>query len=558
VGRYRNPTARETLEEQARVAVGRRYAAFTWSLSYAVEEVLSRLDLPPMSGVGVPFSSDAGVVAGVNAAGHVCRPLPTCPISLQLDPDGLRDALAAGDLAAVVAWRPAGGAPLAELMRVLEHVPVPVIDALPRTAGGDAVPMPYAVATCIAVAELSALGGVIAADDPVFLPVRPDDAGVAALDRWAGMALAATGSVDPVAQARLTAGHELLLNLIDSLPDVHAVRSSISGWGGPPETLLAFSHLLPDDVTERFAGIGAIDARSWWRAAPVEWVDAAAAGDDPCLRVVTVRWTRSPSDHDLRSIAAIQVDPTGGETASGPRPVAVRSTPPSYHLRGGLGGRVAKRTFDLVVGSLLLAVCSPLIAAVAALVRLIDGSPVLFRQVRVGRFGVPFEMLKFRTMVPEAQQRLGHLQHRNERAGPLFKLADDPRETKLGRVLRRCSLDELPQLWNVVQGTMSLVGPRPSLPRERLHFPHDLLQREAVRPGLTGLWQVTAREDASFDRYMQLDLDYVHNHSLRRDVDILRRTPRTVFEGMRTRRDAVARQSGSTGDLRGPVVERTR
>jgi lipopolysaccharide/colanic/teichoic acid biosynthesis glycosyltransferase len=527
--------ARATLEEQARVALRRRHAAFTWSLAAAVEHVLTGLDLPPASAIGVPLSSDVSIVAAVAAAGHVCHPLPACPISLQLDPVGLHDALTRGELAAIVAWRPAGGAPLADLVHVLQRATVPVIDALPHTAGTDAVPVPYALATCIAVAELSALGGVVAADDPALIPSRPDDAARAALDRWAATALAATGSIDPVAQARLTAGHELLLTLIDSLPDVHAVRSTIAGWGGPPETHLVLPSGACDEVAERFTGIGAIEARPWRRSAPVEWVDGAVAADDPCVRVVTLRWTRSPSDHDLRSLAAIQMGPPDGLVARD-QPVPVLPLPPSYHLRGGLGRRVVKRGFDLVVGSALLAACAPVIAAVAALIWLLDGSPVLFRQVRVGRFGVPFEMLKFRTMVPEAQERLGHLQHRNERAGPLFKLADDPRETRIGRVLRRCSLDELPQLVNVVQGTMSLVGPRPSLPRERLHFPPDLLQREAVRPGLTGLWQVTAREDASFDRYRELDLEYVHHQSLRRDVEILGRTPRTVLDGIRRRR----------------------
>jgi lipopolysaccharide/colanic/teichoic acid biosynthesis glycosyltransferase len=159
---------------------------------------------------------------------------------------------------------------------------------------------------------------------------------------------------------------------------------------------------------------------------------------------------------------------------------------------------------------------------------------VFYRQRRVGRYGDPFTMLKFRSMVADAHDRLDALQDDNERTGPLFKIHRDPRVTRVGSFLRATSLDELPQFFNVIAGTMSLVGPRPALFEERENFPTELLEREVLRPGLTGLWQVEARSDPDFDRYHRLDLDYVRNQSLWLDVKILVRTPFVVV------RDAIA------------------
>jgi lipopolysaccharide/colanic/teichoic acid biosynthesis glycosyltransferase len=157
-----------------------------------------------------------------------------------------------------------------------------------------------------------------------------------------------------------------------------------------------------------------------------------------------------------------------------------------------------------------------------------DGWPVLFRQTRVGRDGRPFTMLKFRTMVPDAEARLDDVAHRNERRGPLFKAGDDPRVTRVGRILRHTSLDELPQLWNVLVGTMSLVGPRPALYPEREQFPPQLLARESMPPGMTGLWQLDGRTDPDFGKYTELDLRYVADWSLWLDLRILARTPFVV------------------------------
>ena len=189
-----------------------------------------------------------------------------------------------------------------------------------------------------------------------------------------------------------------------------------------------------------------------------------------------------------------------------------------------------KRAFDVTVSIVLLVVLAPLLLGLAAAIRLTDRGPVLFRQRRVGRDGVEFEILKFRSMCVDAEARLGALRaEQNDRTGPLFKLDEDPRVTRVGRFIRAFSLDELPQLLNVVRGDMSLVGPRPALPAEVADFPLDLQARHQVRPGITGLWQVEARDNPSFDAYRRLDLFYVDNWSLLLDLIVVLGTVEQVL-----------------------------
>jgi exopolysaccharide biosynthesis polyprenyl glycosylphosphotransferase len=198
-----------------------------------------------------------------------------------------------------------------------------------------------------------------------------------------------------------------------------------------------------------------------------------------------------------------------------------------------------KRVFDVVVAASLLVLLSPILAVAAIFIRREDRGPVLFRQRRVGRNGETFELLKLRTMNVGAEQQLIDLTFENERTdGPLFKLADDPRRTRVGRTLERLSIDELPQLWNVLRGDMSLVGPRPALPSEVATFDSELLRRHAVTPGITGLWQLRARDDPSFEEYRRLDLLYVEQWSLALDLSIFARTiSAVVARGLRLRRD---------------------
>jgi len=151
------------------------------------------------------------------------------------------------------------------------------------------------------------------------------------------------------------------------------------------------------------------------------------------------------------------------------------------------------------------------------------------RSGRVGRRGRPFQVLKFRSMVVDAEEMLAELRERNESDGPLFKMTDDPRVTSVGRFLRKTSLDEIPQLWNVVRGDMSLVGPRPALPSEAEQWSPELRNRLRVRPGITGMWQVSGRSSTSFEEYARLDLFYIDNWSFLTDMAILARTVPAVL-----------------------------
>jgi exopolysaccharide biosynthesis polyprenyl glycosylphosphotransferase len=191
--------------------------------------------------------------------------------------------------------------------------------------------------------------------------------------------------------------------------------------------------------------------------------------------------------------------------------------------------RWLKRTFDLVCSTLVLALLGIPMLLIALWIRLDDGGEVLFRQQRVGKDGRPFTCLKFRSMVPDAERRLAALQHAQDFRGGLFKMKKDPRVTRPGRWLRRYSLDELPQLLNILRGDMSLVGPRPPLRREVEQYDDATERRLRVRPGLTGLWQVSGRSDLSWDESVRLDLYYVDNWSMLQDLSILARTVHAVL-----------------------------
>ena len=191
--------------------------------------------------------------------------------------------------------------------------------------------------------------------------------------------------------------------------------------------------------------------------------------------------------------------------------------------------RPSKRVFDVVGALCGLVLLAPVAVAVAVAIRLDDGGPVFFRQQRVGRGGAEFSILKFRTMSVDAEDRKAQLLAANEGAGPLFKLQVDPRVTRVGSFLRRTSLDELPQLWNVLTGSMSLVGPRPALPDEVAAYADHAERRLLVTPGITGLWQVSGRSDLDWAEGVRLDLHYVENWSFLHDLVILARTVPSVL-----------------------------
>ena len=194
-----------------------------------------------------------------------------------------------------------------------------------------------------------------------------------------------------------------------------------------------------------------------------------------------------------------------------------------------LGGRTAKRAMDVVLAGATLALLSPLLLLVALFVKIDSAGPVFFRQPRTGRGGGTFSIVKFRTMRTSAESERAALLSRSETDGPNFKMRKDPRVTRVGQWLRRSSLDEVPQLLNVISGNMSLVGPRPFPVAEAAQVSGWPVPRTVVRPGITGLWQISGRNDLSFEDLRQLDTAYIASWSIWLDVHVLLRTPSSVL-----------------------------
>ncbi|WP_443065875.1 sugar transferase [Streptomyces sp. NBC_00503] len=215
------------------------------------------------------------------------------------------------------------------------------------------------------------------------------------------------------------------------------------------------------------------------------------------------------------------------ETLSAGGLAVLRVAPP---VSGGVQG-VLKSVLDRVAATVGLVLLSPAFLGTVLAIRLGSRGPAFYRQRRIGRDGVPFVMWKFRTMVVDADALKAELSGSNENDGLMFKMRRDPRVTRIGRLLRRTSMDELPQLINVMAGNMSLVGPRPPLPEEVAKYDEVELRRLTVRPGMTGLWQISGRSDLSWDETIQLDLQYVDNWSFTSDVDVMGRTLRAVVDG---------------------------
>jgi len=307
--------------------------------------------------------------------------------------------------------------------------------------------------------------------------------------------VAADGSVEAVAHR--AAG--VLARSAGRMP-VTVTTAPVSATSNPAAVAAAVAEYLPDAVV----------------------VDSASLSPSQ-LRMLLPRLESSAADvlvlPGLDGVDAARID---AETVDG---VAV------LHLSAPSRGlpRLAKDVVDRTIAGLVLLMLSPLLAVLALLVRFTSSGPALFVQTRVGRDGREFRMWKFRSMYTDAESRRAELDACNEGAGPLFKIRCDPRVTPLGRVLRRFSLDELPQLWNVVTGSMSLVGPRPPLPSEVACYDAEVRRRLRVKPGLTGLWQISGRSDLTWAEAVRLDLYYVDNWSLRSDVSIVARTVRAVL-----------------------------
>ena len=196
------------------------------------------------------------------------------------------------------------------------------------------------------------------------------------------------------------------------------------------------------------------------------------------------------------------------------------------------GSQCTKRAFDIVISFTLLVLLSPLLALIALAVWIEDGGPIFFAQTRVGRYGTHFKMYKIRSMCLDAEQRLKELLAKNQhKEGITFKIKDDPRITRVGKWLRKYSFDELPQLYNVLIGDMSLVGPRPPVPREVALYSLADRRRLAARPGITCLWQISGRSEIDFSGQVKLDVTYIEGQSFWRDLRILLRTVPAVLSG---------------------------
>jgi exopolysaccharide biosynthesis polyprenyl glycosylphosphotransferase len=268
--------------------------------------------------------------------------------------------------------------------------------------------------------------------------------------------------------------------------------------------------------------------------AAVEAVDADTVAVTSCVEIDAARLRRLA--WELEGTATDLVVAPGLMEVAGPR-LHIRPVTglPLLHVEEPefTGFRCAlKAVFDYGAAAVTLVLLAPLLLGIAVAVRLTSPGPVIFTQARTGRQGRQFTVYKFRSMYVDAEARRAALDERNERAeGPLFKIRDDPRVTALGRLLRKYSLDELPQLVNVLTGSMSLVGPRPPLPAEVALYEDDARRRLLVKPGLTGLWQISGRSDLTWDEAVRLDLRYVENWSLALDLMILWKTGAAIIFG---------------------------
>ena len=193
-------------------------------------------------------------------------------------------------------------------------------------------------------------------------------------------------------------------------------------------------------------------------------------------------------------------------------------------VKGRLVYHTVKRGFDILASGVALVLLSPLFGVLTVKIKKEDGGPAFYSQTRIGKNGKPFKMYKFRSMVVNADQMIDQLEDQNEINGAMFKIKDDPRITKIGHIIRKYSLDELPQLWNVLIGDMSLVGPRPPLPSEVEEYTDYDKQRLLVMPGCTGLWQVTKRNEADFDEMVWLDIVYINHSGLWEDFKLIVKT----------------------------------
>jgi exopolysaccharide biosynthesis polyprenyl glycosylphosphotransferase len=275
-----------------------------------------------------------------------------------------------------------------------------------------------------------------------------------------------------------------------------------------------------------FGGLG--DVADVVRRCAVDTVAVLSSSEIDGIALRQLAWELEKTGTDL-CVAPALLDVAGPRTTV--RPTAGLTLLHVDHPQLSGPRQVIKGVFDRVVATLALILLSPLLLGLALAIRLSDRGPVLFTQTRVGKNGRTFKIYKFRTMVVDAEQRLAELQAKNEFDGVLFKIRSDPRITPIGARLRKWSIDEMPQLINVLRGEMSLVGPRPALPDEAAKYASHVRRRLVVKPGLTGMWQVNGRSDLSWEETVRLDLRYVENWSFALDLQIMWKTVSVITHG---------------------------
>lgn len=303
------------------------------------------------------------------------------------------------------------------------------------------------------------------------------------------------------------------------------------------EVVGRLSDEVTNDATSQDGNISTVDNEPPWLGHTDDILDIAEAHDISGVIVATTDIDLETANRMVRQLtnAGLYVEMSSAMRDIASRRVTIRPLGryPVMTVEPIMttGWRVSlKRCFDITLSVLILTILSPIMVVAALMIRLTDGPGVFFRQTRVGRDGKEFTVFKLRTMVHNAEALLPSLMASNEAAGPMFKMTDDPRVTRVGAFLRRTSLDEVPQFFNVIRGEMSLVGPRPALPSEAAQWDDDLRERLRVKPGITGNWQVNGRFTASFEDYQRLDMFYVDNWSMITDLVILAKTVPAVLK----------------------------
>jgi exopolysaccharide biosynthesis polyprenyl glycosylphosphotransferase len=289
--------------------------------------------------------------------------------------------------------------------------------------------------------------------------------------------------------------------------------------------------LADKDAVGEVAGVPVVgdleDAAAVVRRCGADTVAVLSCSEMDGVRLRQLAWQLEKTGTDL-CVAPALLDVAGPRTTI--RPTAGLTLLHVDHPQLSGPRQVLKDLFDRCAAALALVLLSPLMLALAVMIRWSDRGPALFTQIRVGKNGEPFKIYKFRTMVVDAEARLAELRTQNDNDGVIFKMYSDPRVTAIGAHLRKWSLDELPQLFNVLIGNMSLVGPRPALPDQAALYADHVRRRLVVKPGVTGMWQVNGRSNLSWEETVRLDLRYVENWSLALDVQILWKTFSVVFK----------------------------